>query len=145
MCVFFIIGCGDPEDTTTPNGVQLINNGNKYDPPIPEPQPPIVEPDPDPPEPEVIGIGEIVIVVNADDHDLHVRDPAGLHLGENNIIGHMQNGIRGRVVGGPEHVSDLIWWEIRWLGGNCEITNRNPCIGWSAEFDVDGTQLLQLE
>lgn len=101
--------------------------------------------DREPTVPKVIAIGKIVFVVNANNHDLHIRDPAGLHLGERNIIGHMQNGIRGRVIGGPKEVSNLIWWEIEWFGGNCEITNRAPCVGWSAEFDVDGTQLLMLE
>ena len=95
-------------------------------------------------EPEGIAIMAIVVVINANSHDLHVRDPAGLHLGEGNILGHMPNGTKGRVIDGPKNVSGLIWWEIEWLSGDCEIKKRVPCVGWSAEFDTDGTRLLEL-
>ena len=95
-----------------------------------------------------LGPDDQVIVKNAlEDHGLHVRDPAGLHLGEKNVIGHMFNGAVGTIIRGPEMGRRLIWFEIKWeaIGkGRCEINGRNPCVGWSAAVSQKDTRLLDL-
>ena len=95
-----------------------------------------------------LGPDDKVIVKNAlEDHGLHVRDPAGLHLGEQNVIGHMFNGAVGTIIRGPEIGRRLIWFEIKWeaIGkGRCEINGRNPCVGWSAAVSQNDTRLLDL-
>ena len=95
-----------------------------------------------------LGPDDRVIVKNAlEDHGLHVRDPAGLHLGEDNVIGHMFNGAVGTIIRGPEMGRQLIWFEIKWeaIGkGRCEVNGRNPCVGWSAAVSQKDTRLLDL-
>ena len=97
---------------------------------------------------EQFEVGDKVIVQNTiPNHGLHVRDPAGLHLGDVNIIGHMLNGATGTIVDGHEVVNDLVWFEIKWdaIGkGECEINGRVPCVGWSAAVSLKGTRLLGL-
>ena len=91
--------------------------------------------------------GDKVILKNASNHGVHVRDPAGLHLGEANIIGHMFTDATGTIVQGPEWVGDLIWFEVRWdaIGkGRCEINGRNPCTGWSAAVSPNDNRFLDL-
>ena len=91
--------------------------------------------------------GDKVILKNASNHGVHVRDPAGLHLGEANIIGHMFTDATGTIVQGPEWVGDLIWFEVRWdaIGkGRCEINGRNPCIGWTAAVSPNDNRFLDL-
>ena len=97
----------------------------------------------------VLGPGSKVIVQNTiEDHGLHVRDPAGLHLGDDNIIGHMFNGATGTIVDGHEIVSNLFWFKIKWNDieglGRCEINDRVPCVGWSAAVSEKDARLLQL-
>ena len=106
---------------------ELASSQGQVDPPP--------QPDPDP--------AKIVEVITGGNHGIHVRDPAGLHMGEDNIIGHMHKGMRGEIIGGPKEVSGLTWWHIQWFDGDCEINKRVPCIGWSAEFHTDGTRLLK--
>lgn len=150
---------GAEENVVEPPEVETIER------PVPhEDDPPeVVEVSPQPePEPpvngltenqqyarDVLGPGSKVIVQNTpEDHGLHMRDPAGLHLGEANIIGHMFNGATGTILDGPEIVSDLYWFEIKWndIGGlgRCEINNREPYVGWSAAVSEKDTRLLQL-
>ena len=97
---------------------------------------------------EFLAPNDIVMVQNSpEDHGIHVRDPAGLHLGEKNIIGHMLNGATGTIVDGPEIVGDLIWFKIEWHAvglGRCEINGMVPCVGWSAAVSPNDTRLLLL-
>ena len=100
----------------------------------------VVRPRDDPTDPVVVEPPRItVVVVNTGTHGVHVRDTALLDRSERNIIGHMLNGTRGHVIDGPKYNSNLTWWKIEWLSGDCEINKRVPCIGWSAEADTDGT------
>lgn len=96
----------------------------------------------------VLGPGTRIIVQNsAKGHGLHVREPAGLHLGDANIIGHMLNGATGTVLSEAKIVGELIWLQIEWdkeAEGRCRLNAEGRCIGWSAAVSAKDARFLDL-
>ena len=135
-----IIGEGVPTTTVEEPIVEPSVEEPIVEPSV-EKEPSVVEPSIE--EPPIVEPPVIVEVIVGGNHGIHVRDSAGLHLGEDNIIGHMHGGMRGEVIEGPKEVSGLTWWKIKWFDGSCEISKDVPCIGWSAEFHTDNTRLLK--
>ena len=91
---------------------------------------------------DLIRIGDEVIVRNTLDLGIRIRKtPSG------NQIGGMFDGETGIVISGPRESGGLTWVKIEWdapvkdPNSGCGI-DKDICIGWSAVFLKDGTQII---
>ena len=107
------------------------------DPPLPpDPPPPL------PPDPHELRIDDRVVVRNTLNDGIRIRDVPG-----GDRIGGMFDGETGIVISDPREFRGLTWVEIEWDApvknpqSGCGI-GKNVCIGWSAVFIEDGTQVI---
>ena len=137
-----IVDEGDVPPPPPPPPVPDVDEGD-----APPPLPPVPDVDegdvpPPPPPPHELRIDDRVVVRNTLDLGIRIRDAP-----EGDRIGGMFDGETGIVVSGPREFRGLTWVEIEWDApvknpqSGCGI-GKNVCIGWSAVFIEDGTQVI---
>jgi hypothetical protein len=72
---------------------------------------PTLAPIPITPTPRALAVGEQVIVANVGDQELNVRDQPGVF--GTNILFRIPQGSTLRIIGGPEDVDGLVWWQVQ--------------------------------
>ena len=83
-------------------------------------------------------------LVSGVDEKLHIRESAGIN---SLIIGSAADGATGTILNSHDVGDGYKWWEISWdnNGNTAFYEEKQCCIGWSAETDLEGNVRYLLE